>query len=97
MSEFDVVRHYTRLSRLNYAWTRICILRVCTMKYTRAPTRKSRRWTASRRRTRPRRTPRARHVEVLWRLEKMLCSLTGLAAFTLQPAAGRARRIHRAS
>jgi glycine dehydrogenase subunit 2 len=49
MGEFEVVRHYTRLSRLNFCLdTNFYPLGSCTMKYNPRATRRSRGWTASR-------------------------------------------------
>ncbi len=90
LSEFDVVRHYTRLSRLNYCLdTHVYPLGSCTMKYNPRAHEEIAALDGF----------AAAHpgapdaavqgtLEVLWRLEKLLCELTGLAAFTLQPAAG---------
>lgn len=90
MGEFEVVRHYTRLSRLNYCLdTHFYPLGSCTMKYNPRANEDFAGQDAF----------AAAHpgapaaavqgtLEVLHRLEKLLCELTGLAAFTLQPAAG---------
>ena len=90
MSEFDVVRHYTRLSRLNFCLdTHVYPLGSCTMKYNPRVNEEIAGldgFAAAH--------PAAPDVavqgtlEILHRLEKLLCELTGLAAFTLQPAAG---------
>jgi glycine dehydrogenase subunit 2 len=90
VSELDVVRHFTRLSQLNFSVDTQCYpLGSCTMKYN--P--KLNDWIAS--------WPPfafahpfqpASHVQgllrLLWELEQLLCRITGMAAFTLQPAAG---------
>ena len=90
MSEFDVVRHYTRLSRLNFSLdTHFYPLGSCTMKYNPRVNEEIAALDGF----------AAAHplapagalqgtLEMTWRLEQMLCELTGLAAFTLQPAAG---------
>jgi glycine dehydrogenase subunit 2 len=61
VSEFDVVRHYTRLSQMNYGVdTHFYPLGSCTMKYSTSSARCWRRspgWTPSR--SSPRRAPRA--------------------------------------
>lgn len=90
VSEFDTVRHFTRLSQLNFsADTHFYPLGSCTMKYNPKVNEK----TSS--------LPGFTHVhpyqkesdiqgtlELLWNLEQMLCELTGMDAFTLHPAAG---------
>ncbi len=90
MGEFEVVRHYTRLSRLNFCLdTNFYPLGSCTMKYNPRATEEVAGLDGF----------AAAHpgapdsavqgtLEVLHRLEKLLCEVTGLAAFTLQPAAG---------
>ncbi len=90
MSEFDVVRHYTRLSRLNYCLdTHLYPLGSCTMKYNPRANEEIAALDGFAA-THPGAPDAAAQgtLEVLWRLERMLCALTGLAAFTLQPAAG---------
>lgn len=90
LSEFDVVRHYTRLSRLNFCLdTHFYPLGSCTMKYnprTNEEIAALDGFTAAH----PCAPDAAVQgtLEVIWRLERLLCKLTGLAAFTLQPAAG---------
>lgn len=90
VSEFEVVRHFTRLSQLNFsADTHFYPLGSCTMKYNPKINEK----TSS--------LPGFEDVhpyqdeshlqgtlELLWNLEKMLCELTGMDAFSLHPAAG---------
>ena len=90
VSELDVVRHYTRLSRLNCAIdTGMYPLGSCTMKYN--P--KVNDALAA--------LPGFAHLHpytpahlaqgalsLLWALEQALCEVTGMAAFSLQPAAG---------
>ena len=90
LSEFDVVRHYTRLSRLNYCLdTHLYPLGSCTMKYNPRANEEIAALDgfAGLHPAAPDAAAQGT-LEVLWRLEKMLCALTGLAAFTLQPAAG---------
>lgn len=90
LSEFDVVRHYTRLSRLNYCLdTHLYPLGSCTMKYNPRANEEIAALDgfAAAHPAAPDAAAQGT-LEVLWRLEKMLCALTGLAAFTLQPAAG---------
>ncbi|NCD23215.1 MAG: glycine dehydrogenase subunit 2 [Spartobacteria bacterium] len=90
LSEFDVVRHYTRLSRLNFCLdTHLYPLGSCTMKYNPRANEEIAALDgfAGLHPAAPDSAAQGT-LEVLWRLEKMLCALTGLAAFTLQPAAG---------
>ena len=90
MGEFEVVRHYTRLSRLNFCLdANFYPLGSCTMKYNPRANEEIAGldgFTAAH----PCAPDSAVQgtLEVLHRLEKLLCELTGLAAFTLQPAAG---------
>ncbi len=90
LSEVEVVRHFTRLSQLNYAIDRgLYPLGSCTMKYN--P--KLNEWAA--------RLPGFTHVhpytdeslaqgclELIDELERMLAVITGMDAVTLQPSAG---------
>ncbi|MFA6583263.1 MAG: aminomethyl-transferring glycine dehydrogenase subunit GcvPB [Elusimicrobiaceae bacterium] len=90
LSEFGVVRHYTNLSRKNYSLdTHFYPLGSCTMKYN---PRVNEDIAAM---------PEFAGVhpyapdsavqgtlEMHYRMEKLLCEITGLSAFTLQPAAG---------
>lgn len=90
LSEFDVVRHYTNLSRLNYSLdTHFYPLGSCTMKYNpRAyETVSSLDGFAG---VHPKAPDAAVQgtLEFLYNTEKMLCKITGLDAFTLAPAAG---------
>ncbi|HZO12441.1 MAG TPA: aminomethyl-transferring glycine dehydrogenase subunit GcvPB [Polyangiaceae bacterium] len=90
VSEPEAFRHFVRLSQQNFAIdTQMYPLGSCTMKYN--P--KINEWAA--------RLPSFLHLhpltpdehaqgslEVMWRLERMLCSVTGLDECSLQPAAG---------
>ncbi len=90
VSEPEAVRHFVRLSQANFSIdTQMYPLGSCTMKYN--P--KVNEWAA--------RQPgfAAMHplapaayvqgsLEVMWRLQEMLCAVTGLDACSLQPAAG---------
>ncbi len=90
VSEPEAVRHFVRLSQANFSIdTQMYPLGSCTMKYN--P--KVNEWAA--------RQPgfAAMHplmpaayvqgtLEVMWRLQEMLCEITGLAGCSLQPAAG---------
>ena len=90
LSEFDVVRHFTRLSRLNYCIdTGFYPLGSCTMKYNpkvneqmaaldgfaRAPPLQGEQYAQG-------------CLEVLFRAEQILKEVTGMAAVTFQPAQG---------
>lgn len=90
VSEPDVVRHFTRLSQLNFsADTHFYPLGSCTMKYNPRVNEVTSAF------------PRFAKVhpyqddstiqgtlEMLWNLEQCLCELTGMDAFSLHPAAG---------
>ena len=90
VSEFDVVRHYTRLSQLNFCVdTHVYPLGSCTMKYNpklneRIAALPGFAWLHP--------LQPAGQVQgllaLLHELEQLLCAITGMAAFTLQPAAG---------
>lgn len=90
VSEVDVIRHFARLSRMNHAVDLgFYPLGSCTMKYNprvnEALCRLPEFCFAH---------PHHPHVavqgtlELMWNLEKLLMEITGLPAFTLQPAAG---------
>jgi glycine cleavage system P protein (glycine dehydrogenase) subunit 2 len=90
VSEPEAVRHFVRLSQQNFSIdTQMYPLGSCTMKYN--P--KVNEWAA--------RQPGFMHLhpmtpdahaqgslQVMWRLQEALCEVTGLAACSLQPAAG---------
>jgi len=90
VAEFDVVRHYTRLSQLNFSVdTNFYPLGSCTMKYNpklneRVAALPGFAWLHP--------LQPADHVQgmlrLLYELEHLLCAITGMGAFTLQPAAG---------
>jgi glycine dehydrogenase subunit 2 len=89
-TEPEVVRHYTKLSKLNYGIDEgIYPLGSCTMKYNPKLSEQIANW------------PEVKNLhpyqaestvqgmlEIGWKLEQILCELTGLEACTLQPAAG---------
>ncbi|MDB5101821.1 MAG: glycine dehydrogenase (decarboxylating) beta subunit [Cyanobacteria bacterium RYN_339] len=90
LSEPDVIRHFTRLSKLNYSIDGgFYPLGSCTMKYNpkvheliaRLP------GFANLHPYQPQSTVQGA-LQVIHDLEQALCKLTGLARFTLQPAAG---------
>ena len=95
VSESEVVRHYTKLSRLNYSVdTHFYPLGSCTMKHN------PRACEAAAALPELREThplwPQLRHggiltqgaLQILFNMERLLSEITGLAEFTLQPLAG---------
>ena len=95
VSELDVVRHYTRLSQQNYSVdTHFYPLGSCTMKYNPRICEEVAALDGfmdvhpllSQLRGGDALTQGA--LEALWRLEYLLCELTGMSAFALQPLAG---------
>jgi len=92
LSEVDVVRHFTRLSRWNYAIDLgLFPLGSCTMKYNPRFNENAARLpglAASHPAAEARDCQGS--LELIWELEQMFCSITGLAAVTLQPPAGAA-------
>jgi glycine cleavage system P protein (glycine dehydrogenase) subunit 2 len=90
VAERDLVRHFTRLSQMNYGVdTGIYPLGSCSMKYNPklAETAASMAGFASLHPLQPDRTAQGA-LELLWRLERALCEITGMARATLQPPAG---------
>jgi glycine dehydrogenase subunit 2 len=90
VSELDLVRHYTRLSHRNYAIdTGFYPLGSCTMKYNPKVNEDAARLPGF-----ARLHPNAPvelaqgALELLWRLEGMLCEISGMDRVTFQPAAG---------
>jgi glycine dehydrogenase subunit 2 len=95
VSELDVVRHFTRLSQENFSVdTQFYPLGSCTMKYNPRICEKVAALDgfAGLHPLLPRLRGGASltqgALEVLWRTEHLLCELTGMRAFTLQPMAG---------
>jgi len=90
VSEFDVIRHYTRLSRLNYGVdTHFYPLGSCTMKYNPKVNEDMARL-AGFARLHPL-TPEAAQpgaLELMVRLGELLAEIVGMDAVSLQPAAG---------
>ena len=90
LGELDVVRHYTNLSKLNYSVdSHFYPLGSCTMKYNPKINEDIAAW------------PEFLHLhpyqhpsdlqgslELMYRLEKLLCEITGMGRFTFQPNAG---------
>jgi glycine dehydrogenase subunit 2 len=90
ISELDLVRHVTRLSQMNYGVdTGAYPLGSCTMKYNPkvAETVASLPGFQRLHPLQPDATVQGM-LELLWRLERALCSITGMARATLQPPAG---------
>jgi glycine dehydrogenase subunit 2 len=90
VSEVEVTRHYTRLSRWNYAIDiGLYPLGSCTMKYNPKVNERVARMPgfAGVHPMQPESTLEGA-LELMWRLERCLCELGGFARVTLQPAAG---------
>ena len=95
LSESEVVRHYTNLSRMNFSVdTHFYPLGSCTMKYNPKISEKIAKWEEFTN-LHPL-LPQLRGggmltqgaLEVIYRLEELLCEITGMDAFTMQPLAG---------
>jgi glycine dehydrogenase subunit 2 len=90
VAEIDVIRHYTRLSQMNYGVdTGAYPLGSCTMKYNPKVAEEVAAFAGFRRAhpLQPDQTMQGA-LEMLWRLERALCEITGMARATLQPPAG---------
>jgi len=90
VSEIDLVRHYTRLSQLNYGVdTGFYPLGSCSMKYNPkvAEAMAALPGFARLHPAQPNRTIQGT-LRLLWRLEQALCEITGMTRATLQPPAG---------
>ena len=90
VAEFDVVRHFTRLSQLNFSVdTNVYPLGSCTMKYNPKLNERIAAWSrfALIHPMQPASQTQGL-LRLLWELEQWLCRITGMDAFTLQPAAG---------
>ena len=92
VAEIDLVRHYTMLSQQNYGSTPARPLGSCTMKYNPKVAETVAAFLASSALTRCSPTTRCRALELLWRLERALCEITGMSRATLQPRRGAAAR-----
>ncbi len=90
LSELEVLRHYTRLSQMNFGIeTSSYPLGSCTMKYNpRISEVVARRRTASELHPEQPIDTVQGALEVIWRLERLLGKVTGLPEVSLQPAAG---------
>jgi glycine dehydrogenase subunit 2 len=90
LAELEVVRHYTRLSQMNFGIdTAAYPLGSCTMKYNpKVSEMLARRpGAANLHPYQPEATTQGA-LELIWRLEKILVRVTGLAEVSLQPGAG---------
>ncbi len=90
VAERDLVRHYTRLAQMNYGVdTGFYPLGSCTMKYNPKVAELAAGLPGFQRLhpLQPDRTVQGA-LELLWRLERALCEVTGMARATLQPPAG---------
>ncbi|MGE5461549.1 MAG: aminomethyl-transferring glycine dehydrogenase subunit GcvPB [Solirubrobacterales bacterium] len=90
VAERDLVSHFTRLSQLNYGVdTGVYPLGSCSMKYNPkvAETAATMAGFARLHPLQPDETVQGT-LELLWRLERALCEITGMARATLQPPAG---------
>ena len=90
VSEVEVTRHYTRLSRWNYAIDiGLYPLGSCTMKYNPKVNERMARLPGYAG-VHPQQPPSSLQgaLELMWRLERQLCEIGGFARATLQPAAG---------
>jgi glycine dehydrogenase subunit 2 len=90
VSEVDIVRHYTRLSQMNYGVdTGFYPLGSCSMKYNPKVAEQVAALPGFQRLHphQPEDTIQGA-LELLWRLERALCEITGMARATFQPPAG---------
>ena len=90
VDELGVVRHFTRLSQRNFSVdTQFYPLGSCTMKYNPKLNDRIASWSrfAQMHPLQPESTVQGL-LRLLYELEQSLCQITGMAAFTLQPAAG---------
>ncbi len=90
VSELDVIRHYTRLSQLNFSIdTNFYPLGSCTMKYNPKVCEQVANFTGFRsvHPLQPASTVQG-FLQVCYELERMLSEICGMSEFTLQPSAG---------
>ncbi len=90
LPESEIVRHYTHLSQMNYGIdTGIYPLGSCTMKYNPKISEEIANWDVVTQ-VHPYQddTTIQGSLQIMFELEKLLCVITGMDAFTLQPAAG---------
>src|ERR1700686_2510501 len=90
VSELDVIRHYTRLSQLNFSIdTQFYPLGSCTMKYNPKVNEQIAAFTGFKavHPLQPASTVQG-FLQIYYELERMLSEICGMAEFTLQPSAG---------
>ncbi len=90
LDETQILRHFLRLSQMNYGIdTGIYPLGSCTMKYNPKICEEISRWNCFSL-THPSQDESTvqGNLQILYELERMLCEITGMESFTLQPAAG---------
>ncbi len=90
LDETQIIRHFLRLSQMNYGIdTGIYPLGSCTMKYNPKICEEISRWNCFSL-THPSQDESTvqGNLQILYELEQMLCEITGMESFTLQPAAG---------
>ncbi|HZX44871.1 MAG TPA: aminomethyl-transferring glycine dehydrogenase subunit GcvPB [Candidatus Nanoarchaeia archaeon] len=88
ISEVDVVRHYTNLARRNFGVDNgFYPLGSCTMKYNPKVNEDISRFSGFTE-CHPLQPFSQGSLELIYRLERLLCEICGMDAFTLQPAAG---------
>jgi glycine dehydrogenase subunit 2 len=90
IAERDLVAHYTRLAQMNYGVdTGVYPLGSCSMKYN-PKAAEAAAGLAGFQRVHPLQPDASAQgvLELLWRLERALCEVTGMARATLQPPAG---------
>jgi len=90
LDETQIIRHFLRLSQMNYGIdTGIYPLGSCTMKYNPKICEAISRWSCFSM-THPSQDESTiqGNLQILYELEHMLCEITGMVSFTLQPAAG---------
>ncbi len=88
LSELDIVRHYTALSKLNYSIDcQFYPLGSCTMKYNPKVNEDVAKLPGFTH-IHPYQDEKQGCLKLMFELEKMLCEITGMSRFSLQPAAG---------
>ena len=90
LDETQIIRHFLRLSQMNYGIeSGIYPLGSCTMKYNPKICEEISRWDSFAM-THPCQDESTiqGNLQILYELEQMLCEITGMHSFTLQPAAG---------
>ncbi|RLF33845.1 MAG: aminomethyl-transferring glycine dehydrogenase subunit GcvPB [Thermoplasmata archaeon] len=89
LSELEVIRHYTRLSQLNFSIdTNFYPLGSCTMKYNPKINEEIANWQEFSLHPYQNLDSIQGILEVMYNLQNLLCEITGMDAFSLQPCAG---------